>query len=150
MTSVLTLKQEALWIYKRHLTCGVRSDPGFEYVPLIRFLLDKGSNPNVISYPTKPESWDRVGDVGGTAFDLFAKELRVHSGSSNTSRASDPISLAIFERLAAEGSEFSKPFNSLDCISSIYWFEHFEDEVLEYTLFEEQVECLWLFDLEKL
>lgn len=117
---------------------------------MVQFLLDKGSNPNIISIPKEPESWDRPGDIGGTAFDLFAKQLLMPSGSSNVSRVSDSISSTIFERLAAEGSEFSKPFNSRAEIHPVYRCEVFNHEVKEYTVFEEQVECLQFFDPEML
>ena len=140
--SVLIFKQEVLWIYIRHLSCGVKSDPGLEYVPLIQSLLDQGSDPNVISFPTKPGCWDRLSDTGGTAFDLFAKVLRVPSGSSNTSAVSDPISLTIFQSLAAAEGGFSKPFNSPKEIHPVYRCNCFDTEAKEYMLFEEQVDCL--------
>ena len=117
---------------------------------MIQFLLDKGSNSNVISVPKKPESWDRSGDIGGTAFDLFARELRTPSGHSHVSEVSEPISLTIFERLAAEGSEFSKPFDSTASIHPKYRCEVFEREIKEDTVFEEQVECLRFFDPDNL
>ena len=112
--------------------------------------MDKGSDPNVISYPAKKTSWDRLNDVGGTAFDLFAQSLRMPYGASNTSRASDSISLTIFERLAGEGSEFSKPFNEVARICSIYQCEYFQQEVEEYKIFEEQSECLRFCDSKAL
>ena len=140
--SVLILKQEVLWIYRRHLSCGVKSDPGYEYVPLIQFLLNQGSDPNVISSPTKPGCWDRPSDTGGTAFDLFAKVLCVPSGASNTSAVSDPISLRIYQSLVAAEGGFSKPFKSSEDIAPVYRCQYFDTEAKEYMLFEEQVDCL--------
>ena len=129
---------------------GGESDPGYEYVTLIQFLLDKGSNPNVISNPNRPEYWFGIGNPGGTAFDLFARQLRGPINRFDFSGISDPISLTIFERLAAESSEFSKPFNSTAEIHPDYKCEVFKREVGDYTVFEDQVECLQFFDPEKL
>ena len=117
---------------------------------MIQFLLDKGSNPNVISIPKKPKCWDRPEDIGGTAFDLFAQQLRTPYTGFNVSEVSDSIRLTIFDRLEAEGSQFSKPFDSTAGIRLENQFELFIDEIQRYTVFEEQVECLRFFDPENI
>ena len=110
-------------IYSGHLSCGISSDPGYEYIPLIRYILNKGSDPNVTSYSENPKSLDRFDDVSNTAFDLYASSLHMPYKSF---KAADNISSTIIEKLEGEGSEFDKPFNELATNHPIQRCEYFK------------------------
>ena len=95
----------------------------------------------MISYPGK-KSWDRLHDVGGTAFDVFAQTLCMRREPFNVSRASDFISSTIFERLAAGGGEFSRPIDATGGPWHGYDCQNFERGAKEFMAFEDQLECL--------
>ena len=124
-----------------HLAEGI---PGHEYSLLIQSLIDKGSDPNVMSYPRTPNSWDGADHVGGTAFDLFAKELFVPTWNMERCKVTDPITMTILQSLIAAGGEFSKPMKSESKVHSLYRSERFESEIRVYRFFEEQIERMHL------
>lgn len=86
---------------------------------------------------------DRFDDVGGTTFDQFAKAFLRHDRIRDYPEISASMelrNLTILKRLAALGSEFSKPFNTMYNIHPICRCESFADEVEEYTYFERHID----------
>lgn len=106
---------------------------------LIQFLLDKGADPNILSSPGAMESSGWIDHVGGTIFDEFSYML------VKAPRFDQPRRLTIFKRLAAAGSEFSKPFKTESRMHPLLRYLIFTDEVQKFIDFEDQIDC-WFSD----
>ncbi|KAL8792563.1 MAG: hypothetical protein Q9195_004862 [Heterodermia aff. obscurata] len=142
-----TLLNEVLWMY---ISQQVQvSEPGEEYVPLIKFLLEKEADPNISSLSAAEEASDRYADVGGTSLDQFAGLLRQNNAAYrwNVPAATQARSMTILKALIDANAEFSKPFNTLDRIVPCLWPSLFLDQVEEFKAFDQQIEICELGEL---
>lgn len=109
-------------------------DNNAEFMSLLWFLLERGSNPNVVCSNPDLLSIGKRGRRGGTAMDIFASQLSfplTHFGC--------PASGAIVRnKIAAVGGEFSRPAASYSTLHSHFVCKNFEKELVELTLFPEQ------------
>lgn len=102
-----------------------------DFVSLIGFLLERGSNPNILSsinYSLKTRD-------GGTAMDMFASGL---SFPPPARFYCCPASGALVrDKIAAAGGEFSRNLNTMKYIAPHCRCREFERELDELTLFPE-------------
>lgn len=105
-----------------------------DFVSLIDFLLERGSNPNVLSSMGHSlKSRD-----GGTAMDMFASGL---SFPPAVRFYGCPAGGALIrDKIAAAGGEFSHSLNTIKHIAPHYHCREFELELDELTLFPELFE----------
>ena len=138
-----------LWLYISHHPR--KPQPGEEYVPLVKFLLEKGADPNISSLSAAEEASDRYDDVGGTSLDQFAKRLRRNNAAHcwNVPTATQFRSLTILKALIDAKAEFSKPFNTLDRTALNYLSTRFLDQVEEFEAFEQQIESKRIYQVQK-
>ncbi|KAF4628551.1 hypothetical protein G7Y89_g9601 [Cudoniella acicularis] len=129
-----TLLHEVLVLYKRHQTCGVKSD---EHISLIQFLLNSGVDPNVISIDNSTD-WDNPAATIGTALDVFAPKMA--DLNTRISAKEEIRNTAIYKKLADNGCEFSQPLSSINQKHPYYQFEYFQEQVLQLRRFSEQIE----------
>lgn len=109
-----------------------------DFVPLVLFLIECGSNPNVLcSRETAALTWD---NRRGTALDMFACRLRI----SDNYTASDESGVFLHNKLINEGAEFSRSLNTLEGIHPAFQSEYFEKEVEELQKFPEQIESTYV------
>lgn len=129
---------------RRNIFLGDRSGHRFdthaiEYLPLIRFILDSGANPNayyLANNNLKP-SFRWRGKKGGTLLDMFAKHLICEDLHF---RIQSKTQSMIYKQLVDDGGEFSMPLTSIDGIHPHYWFGYFSTEMEEFQTFPEQLE----------
>ncbi|KAL1869622.1 hypothetical protein Daus18300_005476 [Diaporthe australafricana] len=110
-------------------------DNNAEFVSLISFLLQNGSNPNVFCRSTVHHLAPNASD-GGTAMDMYASDLsfaETHIGC--------PTSGALVrDKIASVGGEFSRHLTHMDHIHPLYECRRFAQELDELALFPEQFE----------
>lgn len=111
-------------------------DNNAEFLSLISFLLEKGSNPNVLCLATHHSPWVTTGPCCGTSLDMFANDLsfpdrlwwRPRSGA------------LVRDKIASEGGEFSRDLTTTEYLHPYRQCEHFAWELAQLYLFPEQFE----------
>lgn len=109
-------------------------DNNAQFVSLISFLLERGSNPNILRDSNHHLPAGMVD--GGTAMDMFASSLSIPG--RNTSL---PTSGArVCDKIASQGGEFSRHLTTTEHIDPKLRCKNFPYEIDELNMFPEQFE----------
>ena len=108
-------------------------DNSAAFVSLIKFFLDRGSNPNVLCCSTRYPFYMKG---GGTAMDIFASDFSL----TDTHHDCPASGALVKDKIASSGGEFSHPLKTLERIHPPYMCGYFAREIDELALFPEQFE----------
>ena len=103
---------------------------------LIQFLLDSGSDPNIMTSSSSSRAY--LDDSSGTTLDRFAPWL-----AANSPAAHEQQIFSVRKRLVEAGAEFSKPLRTRRRLILFDWCQEFLYQISQLREFDDQVDRKW-------